>query len=107
MPAPAPRSVDARIDDHAIQPGRERRISAESGDLTHQLQEHLLRYLACRIVIRMKEIERTRVDAVLVRFVQRSERFPVPAATRLEDLGAEVAAEGTPFRRSGTHTHPP
>ena len=42
--------------------------------------------------IRIEEVEGNRIDPVLVRCVQRSERFPVSPAARLEDLGADLAA---------------
>ena len=40
----------------------------------------------------MKEVIGDGIDAVLVRVVQRSERFPITPAARLEDLGADLAA---------------
>ena len=81
--------IDAGVDDQPIQPGRERRITSELSHLSDQLQEDLLRDVARRGRITVKEVEGDRIDLVLVRLVQRVQGIPISPPARFDDLGSD------------------
>jgi len=61
-------------------------LAPELADICQQFEEDLLRDIARRDPVTVKEIERHRVHAVLVEIVKLAESNAIPASARFEEL---------------------